>query len=174
MLHITSNDAEVLYTGTCSKYSPNCTGQGQSDLAHFAVKLQEKPILHFFKYLFLEKVFKIFFYFIHKVKIWCFDLHLSIYHQSPAVTTPLPLLLGFAAAPDHPKAGELLTHCGLKSGAVTVKTPVPHHTEYTEGGGSSVGSALQLFLSGLMAQHSSGQIPETIELFYTPSTYWWR
>ncbi len=39
------------------------------------------------------------------------------------------------------------------------------------GGGCSVLSILSLFLSELMAQYYSGQIPKTLMLYYTPTKH---
>ncbi len=49
--------------------------------------------------------------------------------------------------------------------------PVPRATQSAEGGRFLVGSALQLFLSGLIVPHCSGQIPETVALYYSPRKY---
>jgi hypothetical protein len=60
------------------------------------------------------------------------------------LTLCLPLLVSFTAISDHPRAGEVSPGCVLQAGGGGGGV-----------GGSLVGLAFSLFLSGLMAQHRS-------------------
>jgi hypothetical protein len=92
--------------------------------------------------------------------------------QHPA--NPPPLLLGFTAITDHPRAGEVLSGCGPKTDAVPVRIPMSFRSQAVQsgggGGGFSVRPALSLFLIGKLV-HSSGQIPKTVALFDTLCKY---
>jgi hypothetical protein len=82
-----------------------------------------------------------------------------------------PLLLGYS---DHPKVGDVLNSCCLQYSSAPVRIPISFRSQPIQNAGddgSSVGSAPWHFLSGQTATHSSGQIPENVALYSTPSKY---
>jgi hypothetical protein len=81
---------------------------------------------------------------------------------------PHPLLFGFTANTDHPRAWEVQPGCGTQSGTGPVRTPISFWSRAVEsagGGGFAIRLDLSLFLSGLLAPHRSRQGPETGRLY---------
>ncbi len=137
-------------------------------------------MLNFFKNTYsCGNILQIFFYFTHNIKKWGFDIHFNIKIPSTAPPPqPLPVPLGFTSISD--------TWRGQKSRGHVVLSLAQHQSAFRSvsdawqsrvgggGSGSSVGSHFYLFLSGLMALHHSGKIPETVELYYTLNNCYWR
>jgi hypothetical protein len=96
---------------------------------------------------------------------------LMIFRQKSGRGTTLltpPLPLGFTAITDHPRAGEVPPSHSPQSGAAPVNIPISFQSQAPQsagGGGFAVGPFLSLFLSGLLAPHRSGHVPETAGLY---------
>ncbi len=89
---------------------------------------------------------------------------------APPCRPPPPLPLGFTAITDHPRAGEARPGYGPKSGVAPVWIPIGFRSRAVKsagGGWFTVGPGLTLFLSGLLAPHRSGHVPETGSLYST-------
>ncbi len=156
-------------------------GKAKFDLANFDIKLIENLLCTLKKYLFLQKCLaNLFFYFIHNVKKWHFDVHfieimskvwLRRYPTSPPFRK---VLLLFQTTRRWGKSQRALVHSLVhhRSGFQSVSGPGPYRVQ--GGGEFSIGFALKFFLSGLMVLHCSGQIPKTVALYYTTSKFWER
>jgi hypothetical protein len=93
----------------------------------------------------------------------------QFYVKNPAVATPChppPLLLSFTVVSDHPKVGDLPTHCVCSRSFSWSRTK-----QGAVSGGSTDGSALWLFLRGPMVAGNSGQSSKTMVLYYKHSKY---
>jgi hypothetical protein len=82
-------------------------------------------------------------------------------------TPPPPLPLGVTAITDHPRVGEVLPGRGLQSGIAPVIIPSVSGPGCGEcgGGGFTGRPGLSFFLSGPLAPHWSGDVPETGRLY---------
>jgi hypothetical protein len=88
-------------------------------------------------------------------------------YSSTLPPLPLPLDFSVLVISDHPKAGVWPTYFYLQFGAMPVNIPVTlqSYTKQSVGiSGSSVGSALLLFLVELKVVQRSGPISKTIAL----------
>ncbi len=100
------------------RINPNCTGWVKVDVTNFDVKLRKKFLLSFFfKCLFLQKYFAIFFELHNNIRNWCFDIHFNDL-TSKIRQPPFHSVLLFFKTISRQK------YYGLQSGAVPVSIPI--------------------------------------------------
>jgi hypothetical protein len=175
LLHVKMRVWDVCVAIVCAcEFALTLIGPGEVkvDLADFDLKLQENLLstLYFF-YLFLQKRLPDLFELMtwpQKMTFWHPFWHIFVRNQAAASPAEPPLPPGFTAYTDHLSAGEVPPGHGPQSGAAPVKNsnqfPVAGRIE-CGWGGFSVVLALSLFLSGLLAPHRSGHVPETDGLY---------
>jgi hypothetical protein len=158
-----------------------CTGQGQSWTCRLWCQIARKLVKYFIFFLntcSCRNILQIFFFTSYTMsKNWCIDVHFK------NITSKFQLRHYPSAIPSaqfyccfRPPKGRrspvgLWSAVRCSASQNSNQFSVLGRAEYGWWAGSQLCLLFLFFLSGLMAPHSYGQVPETIALYYTPTKY---